>query len=110
MCVVRGTPFTQDVKLKSGYEEVVDNPTGYSGRLAFRLAQDDTLTDYFAVTAVPEVVEDCVGNESALLSFVVAPSLTQTLPPYDIVAYIDLRTSAGVVVQRLFNGKVRISD
>lgn len=109
--VIRGDTFQQSVLLRDGFEELVDDRLSFRGRLAFRIDQDDTLPDLLSVEVVPEIVQDqCNEPPYPSLHFTIAPSQTQALPPYAIVAYCEVRRTDGTVVSRLYNARVEMSD
>lgn len=111
LCVTRGSIARHTAILRQGYDEVIDTPSLYRGRLVFREDQDDTLPDIFAITVIPEIAEDpaAPGVPFAVMEFVVAGSLTALLPEYDIVAFVELQEVGGDN-QRLYNMKVRMGD
>jgi hypothetical protein len=111
LCVTRGSIARHTAILRQGYDEVIETPSLYRGRLVFRDIQDDSLPEIFAITVVPEVMEDpeASGVKYALMEFVVAGALTALLPDYDIAAFVELQ-EVGADNDRLYNLKVRMGD
>lgn len=111
LCITRGSRASHSAVLRQGFDEVIETPLDWRGRLVFREVQDDTVPDIFALVAVPEVVEDpCQpGQKMAVLQFDIAGSLTAILPPYDVVAFVELQEFNGDNL-RLYNMRVRIGD
>lgn len=110
MAVTRGSRLDHVCVLRQGFPEIVQNPALFRGRLVFRELQDDDVPEIFAVSATPEVALDpeC-GSNTVTLAFTVAGSLTQILPSYDIVGFVEV-VETGVDTQRLYNLRVRTGD
>ena len=56
LCIVRGDSFQQTVSFSAtGWEDVVDNPELYEGRMVFRERQDDSVPDLLTLTALIQI-------------------------------------------------------
>lgn len=112
ICIVRGDNYAMDVGLAEGFDEIADDPTDFVGRLVVKLDFNDDLPSLLELTATPEPTTDADDCDGALayLSFAAHPTQTQSLPPYDLVYFVEVSNVGGSEVTRLFQGKVDIHD
>lgn len=115
ICFIRGDSWEQDVGLTAGYEEVIEHPEDFEGRLVLREWQDDNAPVLLTLVTTPEVddVPSPVAppHKIAYLRFTATPVQTQELPDWcSVVGYVELRSLSGSQVTRLFNAQVSIKD
>lgn len=109
--LTRGDSFELYTGLAHGWDNVEADPTAYQGRLAFREMQDDTLPILVASTSPLIAAEDLrFPDMRFVLHFTLTPTQTQSLPPFSLVAFAELRTLTGSYVRRLFNARVVHGD
>lgn len=111
ICIIRGDSFGLVVGLAAGFPDVIANPADYEGRLVIRERQSDLASDLLVSTAVPEAMVDSRFPDMTMgLTFAFEPSQTQQLPPYDVVCFCEIVGINSDEVQRLWQGKVEVSD
>lgn len=109
--VIRGDTLRQDVSF-CGWEDVLDDPDSYEGRLVFRAEQNDAAPELLALTSPVEVLTPELASQrpTGVLSFTADPTQTQALPPYDTVHFVELRALTGDYIARLFQGQAFHGD
>ena len=114
ICIVRGDSWEFVVSLDDGFAEVILEPEDYLLQLVLRDDQNDLLTprlilevdDAEIVTPIPVVP----GMPRLFYTFTATPTQTTSLPRWDLVGYVELRSTNDTIVERLFNLKASIKD
>lgn len=110
--VIRGDIFAMDVGFDERWTEIGEDPAGFVGKMVFRDDQDDSLTPHLTLQATPEpVVNPKIGAPQVYMAFTASAAQTQSLPPDNIVGYVEVSPVASPdESRRLFNMKVRMAD
>lgn len=110
--VIRGDSQQLIVGLAEAWVEVLESPSDFIARLVLKDAPDDNLPARLTVNVTPEIVTPVPGDVQApvLFTFTLSPAQTQSLPAWDLVGYVELRTTDDNYVNRLLDCRVTVKD
>ena len=108
LCVIRGDSFEENVGFSDGWTDLIADPSSYVVNMVFRETQDDDLTPYLELSAVPVAAPE--HDRYAVIAYLTATAAqTQSLPDWRHVHYVEIQKTGGDPT-RLYQGKVRIGD